>query len=210
MSGDRQVDNGYGSANPRSGHPTQIALNPKMKSFLAALILATVTPLFANEIKFETAPWDSLAIPLEINAYYLSIDSSVEAKSAKLELELLVKGVFVRTIELASLAMSKPKALKFDAAIYLKKPESDQIPGFAATTWGVGGSRTPFTITTTELPAGSIGGAALPGKIPTSGRTAAFYIVSNKSGGITFHDSISETIKANPEASLLVGYLKTE
>lgn len=183
-----------------------------MKSFLAALILATATPLFADEIKFETASWDSLAIPLEINAYYLRIDSSVEAKSVKLELELelLVRGKFVRTIELASLAMSKPKTLKFNAAIYLKKPESDQIPGFAATTWSVGGSRTPFTITTAELPAGSIGGAAVPGKIPTSGRTAVFYIVSNKGGGITFHDSISETIKANPEATLLVGYLKTE
>lgn len=133
----------------------------------------------------------------------------MEAKSVKLELELLVKGEFVRTIELASLTMSNPKSLKFNAAIYLKKPESGQIPGFAATTWSVGGSRTPFTITTTELPAGSIGGAAVPGKIPTSGR-AVFYIVSNKNGGITFHDSISETIKANPEASLLVGYLKTE
>jgi hypothetical protein len=183
-----------------------------MKAILAALFLSIATPIMADEIRFETAPWDSLAIPLGINAYYLHIDSPAVAKSARVEMDLYVKGKFVRTIVLTDSSFEKPQSVQLKVAIYFKPSQADEIPGVSVMTWGQTTTVGHFEMTKSEWPLdrGAMGCSGRAGKIISPDRTPVFWILAGGVGGVTSDGPIPDFIKANPEASILVGYLKTE
>ncbi len=179
-----------------------------MKYLALALVLACSLPGRAEEVKFSGSAWDSLAIPLGIPAYYLSIDSPVKAKKLSIEMDLYKKGVFVRTITVGGMARDEAHAIRINAALYF--PHKDIPKGKVSVNWEGMRAAENLDISPVDFPVAEGSGAGeFQSGITTPGRTAVFQLIAGAKN-IKFTSVAEDTPKENPDASVLIGYLITE
>ncbi len=173
--------------------------------------MVLLSPLPASEPALRTASWDSLAIPLEIAPLYLQISSEALAKSVSIELDLYVKGEFKRTISSGGLSWTdKTVPLAINAAIYLMPSEEGESKMVMVLEWdgARGVSRASFPQADFPFAMGMASGETgepihVPGRIPVFRAIAG-------GQGYRLPKHAMDTPKENPEASVLIGYLKVE
>lgn len=166
---------------------------------------------WAQEVKFTGPAWDSLATPLGITAYFLSIDSPVEAKRVTIEMDLYKKGVFVRTIPLNGASWDKAHKLQLNMALYF--PHESIPQGKCVLEWNKSSAVGELDIPKAEFPLGKGGGSgAINSTIKPQGRVPVFLLITGTSGTrqTKFSSAAEDTPKDNPEAHVIIGYLKTE
>jgi hypothetical protein len=184
-----------------------------MKMHLIILSLLIASACFAQEIKFTNAPWDSLAIPLDISAYYLTVDSSTKGGSVALELDLYIKGRFIRTLSAGRLPVGETKPVKANFALYLYPNNpvliKDKIQFICVADSEARRETKKLYLLPSEFPmAEGTASAGNSTKISASGRTPVF-ILSAGGDSFTFTEVAEDAPKANPNASVIIAYLKT-
>lgn len=183
------------------------AHNMKMHLIILSLLIASAS--FAQEIKFTNAPWDSLAIPLDISAYYLTVDSSTKGGSVALELDLYIKGRFIRTLSAGRLPVGETKPLKANFALYLDPKNKEKIQVTCVVDSEARRETKKLYLLPSEFPmAEGTASAGNSTKIAASGRTPVF-ILSAGGDSFTFTEVAEDAPKTNPNASVIIAYLKT-
>jgi len=186
----------------------------KLHLIIATILACAASSLSAQEIKLTTAEWDSLAFPLRMSPFYLTVNSSEKATSVALEMDLYVKGKFSRTIRPLAVDRAGLKdvaaPLDLKCAITFAPSENDTSEATVVLRWTGTGAGTRFTISDEEFPIGSSqAGIAASSKIVAPGRIPVFAITAG-GHGVKSVTNIEEMPKENPGASVLVGYLKVE
>jgi hypothetical protein len=182
-----------------------------MKTLIATLTLVLTSSLFAQEVSFRSAEWDNLAIPLQITPFYLQIESSSQVTEVLLEMDMYIKGEFIRTISSGGLQWKeKPAPLKVNSAIYFKQTDGEKLEGTVVIEWNGSKGISKFEVSENELPIrkGS-GSEIIEGQIQSPARTPIFRIIAGE-GGVTFPADPTDTAKSNPNSTVLIGYIKTE
>jgi hypothetical protein len=183
--------------------------NIKVRLIILSLLISATC--LAQEIKFTHTPWDSLAIPLGIQAYYLTVDSSNKGGSVALELDLYIKGRFIRTISpVESMSVGDTKPLKANFALYLDTKNKEKIqvtcvvdlPDQRMTA-------KKFDLLPWEFPKHGSAALGYNTKIAASGRTPVFIL---EAGGNSFKVATvaEDAPKENPNSSIIIAYLKTQ
>jgi hypothetical protein len=188
-----------------------LAFYEDMKALIAALSVLLPAIVVADEVRFRSAEWDSLAVPLKITPFYVEVESPKAAKSVSIEMDVFVKGSFTRTISAAGLSRAEePRPLALKAAIYFMPPQGGKIDGTVLLEWSGSRSVGKFEATEQELPLlKGMGSAEASSAINTPGRTPLFVIVAG-GDGVTMAADPLDAPKRNPTSTVLIGYLKTE
>jgi hypothetical protein len=190
-------------------------LDPNMKVrliILSLLISSTCLAQETQEIKFTTTPWDSLAIPLDISAYYLTVDSSTKGGSVALELDLYIKGRFIRTMSpVGSMSVGDTKPLKANFALYLDRKNKEKIQLICVVDLPDQRMESKkIDLLPWEFPINECRAAlGCNTKIAASGRTPVFIL---HAGGYSFKVATvpEDAPKQNPDGSIIIAYLKTQ
>jgi len=178
---------------------------------LIILSLLIGSGCLAQEIKFTTTPWDSLAIPLDISAYYLTVESPTKLQSVELELDLYIKGRFIRTLSVGAMSVGEEaSSLNANCALYLDQKDKETIQVTYVVDLPGGRSSGKLNLLPSEFPMKK--GTACSGnstKIAPSGRTPVFTLLAGSSSS-SFSTVAEDAPKANPNASVIIAYLKTK
>jgi hypothetical protein len=194
---------------PLPGGCSLLAFDNNMKMRLIILSLLIGSACLAQEIKCTPTPWDSLAIPLDISAYYLTVDSSTKVESVALEFDLYIKGQFIRTLSAGGIG-HKASPLKANCAIYLDPKDKEKIQLTFVVDLQDARGLGKLDLLPSEFPMkkGSAW-AECSKKIAASGRTPVFTLIAGSSSSVS--PTIAEdTPKENPNASVIIAYLKTK
>ena len=193
-----------------------------MKTYIHILAFSFVlasTCVASEPIKFTGASWDNLAIPLGITPFYLNIDSPIKVKSVAIEMDLYIKGKFVRTISSGGMStLNGRKPLKANCAIYFDSSKDEKnVKGTMVAQWeGLMDSTGWFDIPSSEFPIKKgNGSSALISKLESVGRFPVFCIAVDTSGpgenkSYTSFEKADDIVKNNPRSSIIIGYLKLE
>jgi hypothetical protein len=183
--------------------------NIKVRLIILSLLISATC--LAQEIKFTHTPWDSLAIPLGIQAYYLTVDSSTKGGSVALELDLYIKGRFIRTISpVESMSVGDTKPLKANFALYLDTKNKEKIQVTCVVDLPDQSMRVnKFDLLPWEFPKHGSAALGYNTKIAASGRTPVFIL---EAGGNSFKVATvaEDAPKENPNSSIIIAYLKTQ
>jgi hypothetical protein len=170
-------------------------------------------PILAPEVKFTSAAWNDLSIPLGITPFYLEIDSPVKARKVSVEMDLYAKGVFKRTLSTMTIGFQEEKRLDLKSAIYFQPQADGTIKGTCVIHPAAGGRGISyFNLSQSELPLAEGASTYSVGetKISEAKRIPVFVILAGAPRGVSMADNPEDAPKANPDAFVIVGYLKKE
>lgn len=176
-----------------------------------------------------TPDWNSLAWPLGIDAYYLEANAAAGIADFFIEMELYVNGKQPRGFPrlIANGKADNIHPLQLNLALYLQDDPADASQSKITRVLGWGGqrnsderhsqiSRSHFFLNKRVLDFGHSGShGTFNNPIRASGRTPLFYIISagrNPTDLVTIASAQTpeELVAKNPEASILIFYIRTE
>lgn len=192
---------------------------------------ASKQPAAKQEPVIVTMPdWESPVWALGANGYYVEVNAPAGIAEFFIEPELYTKGAratgFPRIIGNGSVESEIP--LRLNLAVYFQEDASDatKLKGTRVTGWGKKNaedghprmSRSNFSLNKQDLDLTQINSyGVFNTPIPASGRTPLFYIISAgrelREGDairIASGETPEELIARNPEANILIFYMRTK
>lgn len=185
-----------------------------MKTLFIAIVLALTSSLTAQDITFKGADWDSPAIPLKLNPFYLTIESDLMVKSVGIEIDMYVKGKLTQTLATVKMSKGGDKTIPLGplkCALYFPSGEGDLINATAVLLMA-DGSRgiSEFKIPAAQFLIGKgVAHGALGTKVTTTGRIPVFYMAVG-GGNFRSGNDPDEVIGNNPDSTVLIGHLVAE
>lgn len=166
-----------------------------------------------DEVTFKGAEWDSLAIPLKIQPFYVNIDSPTVANGVLVEMDIYSKGTLDQTLHLSNFSRGQDEKFPLDMnmAIHFMPSEEDVLEGSFVLQWGGARGTNTFSTTVSEMDSRSgWGWGTFPTRIKPGERTPIFGIVIVQDGNMSFSHEPHKIPDLNPNSTVLIGYIKTE